>query len=530
MMNSAPHSFGNSAFVAPVSKPRLQPLAGFAVCSVPHSRVILLVGGHNDATYSKDVMGYDPMRSVCFRVTTMPSPRTLLTAEILDGKLYCLGGICGLTGDIAKTGFSFDFRSGKWEDVPPMQTERAAAKMVAMDDKLWIVGGFNNVGESLNTMEYFSPEENTWIQLQEKMRSRRSFAGVAVHKSTLVVVGGYDSDPQVSLDSTEFFDFKELKWTTSSVSLLVPRAGHAVALSDGVLYAVGGFNARNRIARSEDAFAHAEELRLMDNEASWTLSNLVRLSVPRDGLGVFMHNATLCVIGGRSKTGFMSSVESFRLCPHEVARRSMLEGVARRWADMAEADDADVTILCRDGKVRAHAVVLRTVPMFEAMLRKDTFKEAKNMEIILDNQPVKVIATFVKMMYTGGTHLMRHVPQDVIADLDALIGLVRAAHYFGCPDILHGAGLLLSSRVVRNNVLQLLEVAQVLGMSDLKTACLRCIVHNFSDPAIRSVLTRLEDEDLQTVHTEIAHALSKGRKRKFVPISHHSNYNGSARR
>ena len=58
----------------------------------------------------------------------------------------------------------FDAKTKRWSKVAAMNCKRSAVGAVALGDHLYVCGGFDGIS-SLDTVERFDPEENTWTMM-----------------------------------------------------------------------------------------------------------------------------------------------------------------------------------------------------------------------------------------------------------------------------------------------------------------------------------------------------------------------------
>ncbi|XP_047437135.1 kelch-like protein 33 isoform X2 [Mugil cephalus] len=82
---------------------------------------------------------------------------------LLNNKLYILGGrkYYGAL-DILKSAVRFDLTHCKWELLPDMLCQRDYFSAVCVDGKVFAIGGNRDDSQYQDTVEYYTPEENTW--------------------------------------------------------------------------------------------------------------------------------------------------------------------------------------------------------------------------------------------------------------------------------------------------------------------------------------------------------------------------------
>jgi hypothetical protein len=71
----------------------------------------------------------------------VPTPRSALCVEALDGKLLLIGGQIGVTA--VDTVEAFDPSSGSWTTLDPMPTPRSHASVARVGEAVFVIGGFS---------------------------------------------------------------------------------------------------------------------------------------------------------------------------------------------------------------------------------------------------------------------------------------------------------------------------------------------------------------------------------------------------
>ena len=94
--------------------------------------------------------------------------------------LFSIGGYDGPS--YLNTMERFDLAKNVWEEMPSMNSKRAAFGVVAVGNYLYAIGGYNSGSEDglfyiLNTMERFNIATQEWEEMPS-MKSKRSRLGV----------------------------------------------------------------------------------------------------------------------------------------------------------------------------------------------------------------------------------------------------------------------------------------------------------------------------------------------------------------
>ena len=107
----------------------------------------------------------------------LASPRAYHATVAIENKIYMLGGFDG-TGDYSNYYNStvfFDAILGKWFPSAPMHERRCYISVVKVDAKIYALGGSNGY-KRLNTVESLCPATNLWSMVSP-MCMQRSDAG-----------------------------------------------------------------------------------------------------------------------------------------------------------------------------------------------------------------------------------------------------------------------------------------------------------------------------------------------------------------
>ncbi|HEX9317573.1 MAG TPA: kelch repeat-containing protein [Nitrososphaeraceae archaeon] len=169
----------------------------------------------------------------------MPTARTEVVGAVLDGKIYVVGGY-DETGETTDAVQVYDPRIDKWDKVPslPEPVDHAAAS--AHDSKLFVVGGYvTDKGQRTPTSKsyVYEPSTEKWHEIKS-MPTPRGAATANFINNTLYVIGGQDSSRK-TVNTNEAYDPKTDTWTEKQP---MPTERHhiASAVVDGKLYVIGG--------------------------------------------------------------------------------------------------------------------------------------------------------------------------------------------------------------------------------------------------------------------------------------------------
>ena len=173
--------------------------------------------------------------------------------ELLNGNVLVAGGFDG-----SKSNFDFpdaeiyNWHTGEWTPITPMNTARTAAAAVRLEDgRVMVIGGADKNFNFLVSAEIYDPRTDTWSTNTAPMLNGPDFPGfgpryedftaVLLPGRKVLVAGGFDTG-FVPLNSAEIYDHKTNTWTpTGSMNVARGEFG-TVVLRDGRVLAVGGVN------------------------------------------------------------------------------------------------------------------------------------------------------------------------------------------------------------------------------------------------------------------------------------------------
>lgn len=187
---------------------------------------------------------YNPVTSTWNNLADMPTARGGAQADVLDGKIYVVGGL-GSDGASLSTVEAFDPLTGTWltgaADPADLQTQRDNPGVTVVDDLLYVVGGRTRnangtiVDGGLSTMEIYDPVADQWVFGAPMPNGRRTMS-IGTINGRIQVIGG---EGNASLDFNEEYNPATEAWRTLP-AIETPRHGAAFGTIDDVIYVAGG--------------------------------------------------------------------------------------------------------------------------------------------------------------------------------------------------------------------------------------------------------------------------------------------------
>jgi N-acetylneuraminic acid mutarotase len=185
---------------------------------------------------------------------------------------------------------------GSWRTAVPAPTKRTEVAAAALNDKIYVVGGFEEpgLGNILNfaitpSLEEYDPSTDRWTS-RASMPVGLHHAGIGVSGGKLYVIGGYK---QAGLSvwqpvaTVYAYDPATNAWAERA-PMPTPRGALSVSEHDGRLYAIGGY----------DREANNAAVEVYDPERNaW--AERAPLPTPRDHLATATVSGKVYAIGGR---------------------------------------------------------------------------------------------------------------------------------------------------------------------------------------------------------------------------------------
>jgi hypothetical protein len=260
------------------------------VAAAAVGRRIWVLGGYGpDGATLATVEVYDTATDTWARGPDLPVAVNHAMAATLDRALYVAGGNDGNRPSTQLARLDGD----RWRSLAPLPQGRSAGGLVALDGRLYLVGGVVEGGLAADTQVY-DPAADRWSSAPG-LPTPREHLGAAASGGRVYVVGGRVGGVGNNLATAEVFDPGGGRWA-SVAELPTPRGGlAATATAGGQVVAVGG-----------EAAATFSEAEAFDPDSGrWR--SLPPLPTPRHGLGVVAVGDVVYVLAGGPRPGLHTS-------------------------------------------------------------------------------------------------------------------------------------------------------------------------------------------------------------------------------
>jgi N-acetylneuraminic acid mutarotase len=174
------------------------------------------------------------------RLKDAPVARGGATAKSIGGKIYVAGGSpAEMVPSIAELDV-YDPLTDSWSTGAPLPTPRENVASCVIDNKLVVIGGWNDKREVQNVVEAYDPNTNTWERWPD-LPTARGGLGAVVLDNRCYTIGGetWSTPPPGTFGANEMFDPMSRRWAVLA-PMPTPRHGLGLAVVGQEIWAVGG--------------------------------------------------------------------------------------------------------------------------------------------------------------------------------------------------------------------------------------------------------------------------------------------------
>ena len=260
---------------------------------------IYAIGGTGEGGYLNTNEEYDPATNTWTTKTPMPTPRSDFGIAVFQNKIYCIGGIIYFDwsgygeGILCAFNEVYDPLTDTWENKTSMPTKRQRPKANVVNGKIYLIGGFQyqdlpppNTQIELNVNEAYDPETDSWSTKTPIPNTPYGPASATINNK-IYVISGFHSD------LNQIYDPESDTWFQgASIPTAVALAG--AGATSGVMapkriYVIGGYPSYDEVSLNQ-----------VYNPETNTWSSGSQMPTARHSLGVAVINDTLYAIGGGS--------------------------------------------------------------------------------------------------------------------------------------------------------------------------------------------------------------------------------------
>jgi N-acetylneuraminic acid mutarotase len=179
---------------------------------------------------------------------------------------------------------------GRWTVMAAMPAPRQEVAVAAVGDRVWVIGGFGEVAEPVDTVQTFNLADNAW-EARAPLPVAVHHAAAAVVGERLFVLGGYSGGRVrwTAVDTVYEFVPARNRWETRA-TMPTPRGALAVAVLDGRIHALGGSGAS--VSNAHEVYDPSTD--------RWATANA--MPTARDHLAAVAFGRRVWALGGRTSS------------------------------------------------------------------------------------------------------------------------------------------------------------------------------------------------------------------------------------
>ncbi len=239
-----------------------------------------------------------------------PTKRTEVAVAAVEDKIYVVGGFSGelslknaLNFAISPAVEVYHPATNTWTMTTPLPEGRHHAGIASLNGILYVIGGFAksslSVWQGVSTVYQYNPTTKAWRELAA-MPTARGALGVTVYQDRLYAIGGYDGERNTK--AVEVFNPQTNSWS-SAASLPTPRDHLAVVTAGSRIYAIGG--------RPDLDYRHNKSVVEEYNPQTDQWRPRTNLPTARSGITASVIDDRIYVLGGESGTGTFATNEMY---------------------------------------------------------------------------------------------------------------------------------------------------------------------------------------------------------------------------
>jgi N-acetylneuraminic acid mutarotase len=235
-----------------VPKSPMPTARGSLGAGVVDGKIYAVGGGSNQGLLNVNEE-YNPETNTWTVKKPMPTPRDRFALSVYQNKIYCIGGIIGNNLDIGAiptdTNQVYDPATDTWANLTSMPTPRMAMQSNVVDGKIYVIGGtlggFSMYGPYVSDKnEVYDPSSDSWSTAAPMPTPLFSYASAVVDNKIYVIGGSGSSQSLAHVNLTQVFDTQTNQWAVGNA---VPAGGPdaAAGVTTGVnapkrIYVIGG--------------------------------------------------------------------------------------------------------------------------------------------------------------------------------------------------------------------------------------------------------------------------------------------------
>ena len=187
---------------------------------------------------------YDPATDSWQSKTPMPTPRHFLDANVVEGKIYLMGGRTDISSgsySLSAVNEVYDPETDSWTKKAPVPQAVASYASVVVDNKIYVISG-----SVTDLVQVYDPKTDKWstaapIPIAVENAAAGAITNTATPNAIYVVGGSTANNPSLSQNFTQVYFPQNNSWSVGA-PIIANRTELSVVVVDDTLYALGGAN------------------------------------------------------------------------------------------------------------------------------------------------------------------------------------------------------------------------------------------------------------------------------------------------
>jgi N-acetylneuraminic acid mutarotase len=256
---------------------------------------------------------YNPATDTWSQNASMPTSRDNFGVAVYQNKIYCIGGrsFLGTSGTATNVNEVYDTETDSWQTKIPMPTARSSIEANVVDGKFYLIGGYESFSilHASAKVEIYDPATDTWTNGSPMPTAVGGYASAVVDGKVYVISGSVGESAMTNL--TQIYDPKTDEWSFGApipMSVSAAAAGATTGTKAAkAIYVIGGANATMPLNSQITNQVYFPETN------SWGMAS--SMPIDRAGSAVAVVNDTLYVIGGGHNIFTMDSTVVMQYMP-----------------------------------------------------------------------------------------------------------------------------------------------------------------------------------------------------------------------
>ena len=288
--------------------------------------------------------------------TDMPTGRGHLSSVAVNGKIYAIGGTT-YSGMGIPTVEEYDPITDRWTEKANMPGGRRGLSTCAVNGKIYAIGGHSD-GITFSVVEEYDPVTDRWTRKAD-MPDARVYLSTSVVNGKIYAIGGAEHWGPPFLSTVEEYDTVTDKWTKKA-DMPTARAALSTSVVNGRIYAIGGTYLKHG-TNDYNGLSVVEEYDPVTDK--WTKK--ADMPTARLSLSTSVVNGKIHTIGGANRRTVFPSVEEY-------------DPVTDKWTKKPDMLIPRVALSTSavNGKIYAIGGTSRTAPAFLSSVEEYTAEES----------------------------------------------------------------------------------------------------------------------------------------------------------